>query len=249
MDNFQLNIADIKIMWRIKALWVLALLTNTCYTLAQHPKYSKVKVEQNVIKETPNKQKYQYQQFLPGVIATTSGTLSKGKFNYNLLLGEMHFIQRAGDTLAIANEFNIKQIVIGQDTFYYDVKFGYLQIKAHYSSVKLAAQQKLTILNNEKETAYGQSSAVSAIRQYSLYTDNNGQIRKLENKGNVLLTTTSAYFLIDKNRHSYIANKATVLELYKKHKNKIATFLKENKVDFHKEEDLNKLLQYCSKLT
>ncbi len=217
--------------------------------LAQNTKYTKIKDESNIVKEIPNNQQYQYLVFKPGKVTFKTGSSSIARFNYNLLLGEMHFIHpQQADTLSLTDEFTIKYVIVQPDTFYYDSKQGYVKVLTPYKPVRLAVQQQLNVLNSEKEGGYGQSSAVSAIRQYSTYTDTNGQIRKLTIKGDVILTKVNSFFILDQNFRLYPATKTNVITIFKKYKSKVVAYIKDNEVDFNQESDLTKLLQFCSNL-
>lgn len=155
-------------------------------SLRAQPDLIRVKDGPDLTKMLPNHQKYQYPEFIPGQVIYATGQSATARLNYNLLLGEMQFIQPAGDTLSLAAEYTIKYIAIQTDTFYYAPKNGYLRVTAYYHPVKLAVKQSLVNLPAYKVGAYEQASAVSAIRQYSTYTDQNGQTRKLTQKGDIL---------------------------------------------------------------
>lgn len=164
--------------------------------LAQDSSIIKIKNGVDIAKALPKRQQYQYPEFITGKVWYNTGNSAAGRLNYNLLLGEMHFIQPTGDTLSLADEYTIKYITIQADTFYYDAKKGYLQVIAHFNPVKLAVKQKLRKLSDNKVGAYEQATAVSSIRQYSYYTDRNGQIRNLTPKGDLLLTKAESFFLL-----------------------------------------------------
>lgn len=229
----------------MKAFWILFVIVNINQALAQSPQHAKIKAGADKVGNIPNQQKYQYAEFLPGKLVFNTGANAPGKFNYNILLGEVHFIPPSGDTLALANEFTIKHVIIGQDTFYYDSKAGYLQVVGNYQPVKLAVQRKLAIIKNGKESGYDQTSSVSAIRQYSSYSDANGRIRTLSPKTDVLLSKVSTYYIIDLNQRTYPASKAALITIFNKHKSDINQFIKVNKISFHEDADLRKILQFC----
>ncbi|QMU27413.1 hypothetical protein [Adhaeribacter radiodurans] len=230
---------------RILLLFVGCWLLSSFHVLGQNSKYTKIKAEENFEKNIPNNQKYQYPAFKNGTIAYNNGTVAAGKFNYNFLLDEIHFINPQGDTLSLADEYLLKMIVIQPDTFYYQSKIGYLQIVDYFKPINLAVKQGIKVLRNEKQSGYDQSSAVSAIRQYSYYTDLNGQIRKLEPKGNILLVKENSFFLIDKNSRVLPVTKVNLLSFYNSFRNKITAFMKANKINLNQEKDLLKLLEYC----
>ncbi|MDQ3290037.1 MAG: hypothetical protein M3Q05_01985 [Bacteroidota bacterium] len=232
---------------KVLLLFVTIWLLSSFSLLGQGSKYTKINWNENV-KNIPNEQKYQYPAFKSGTIAYTNGSVSTGKFNYNFLLDEIHFINSQGDTMSLANEYLLKLVIIEPDTFYYQPKIGYLQLKDYFKPVHLAVKQKIQVLRNEKQAAYGQNSAVSAIKQFGSYTDFNGQIKKLEPKGNFLLAKENTFYIIDKNRRVLPPTKATILTIYHLFKREITAYMKANKINLNHEKDLLQLLQYCRSL-
>lgn len=225
-------------------VWLL----STRELLAQTSKYTKIESDNNAVNRVPYNQKYQYDNYKPGNVAYNTGSTSTASLNYSFLLDEIHFINHQGDTLSLANEYLIKQVVVGQDTFYFQPKIGYLQVIASFNPIKLAVKQNIRVLRNEKQSGYDQSSAVSAIKQFSFYIDHNGQIKRLQPKGNMLLAKEKDYYIIDQNSRVLPANKATVLTVFQKFKDRVNAYLKTNKINFKQEVELKKLLAYCQGL-
>src|SRR6478672_638756 len=64
--------------------------------------------------------KFHYPGFTQGTVFFRDATTSGASLNYNMLSGEMQFITPKSDTLALANEANIRYIVVGNDSFFYD---------------------------------------------------------------------------------------------------------------------------------
>ncbi|PSR56692.1 hypothetical protein AHMF7605_25945 [Adhaeribacter arboris] len=227
------------------SLWLLGSYT----LLGQNSKFTKITTGDNLAKKIPNNQKYQYPAFNAGTITYNNGTQAAGKLNYNFLLDEIHFISPQNDTLSLSDEYLIKMVVIAPDTFYYQAKIGYLRVIDYFKPINLAVKQSIQVLRNGKQAGYDQNSAVSAIRQYSYYTDANGQLKKLEPKGNLLLVKENSYFIIDKNRLVHPVSKATLLNAFPLYKNEITAYIKTNKINVNHEKALLQLLHYCRSLT
>jgi hypothetical protein len=64
------------------------------------------------------KEMYNYPTFIDGIVEYKDGQLFKRPMNYNKVLATVQFIEN-GDTLAIANEQNVKTVSIGTDVFVY----------------------------------------------------------------------------------------------------------------------------------
>jgi hypothetical protein len=100
-------------------------------------------------------QRYLYMACTSGSVSYLSGTVSNGRFNYNLLLDEMQFIDLKGDTLSLASATMLNHVKVGEDLFYYHPEHAYLEVIADANPVKLARKRFLAMADNEKEAAYG----------------------------------------------------------------------------------------------
>jgi hypothetical protein len=234
-------------MKRIRRLLLIQALFS--YALwAQESKLIKVKAGEDIKAAVPMADKYRYPQFKEGTVTFLTGAATAAQLNYNLLLGEMHFISPSGDTLSLANESLIKVITIGDNRYYYDSKNGYLEVLSDYQSIKLAVKQMFRVAGIEKMGGYQQSSAVSSIKNYSILATGNSSVKTLEAKGDVVLSKEKLYFFIDQNNRFYKANKSNLLKIYVKHKKAVEAYSKESAIDFDQEESLKKILAFCSQL-
>ncbi|QJW89735.1 hypothetical protein HNV11_10260 [Spirosoma taeanense] len=199
-------------------------------------------------KSVPINDRYRYDRFRDGKVLFQNGASAAARFNYNVLLGEMQFIDARGDTLAITSEPVVRLVGIGEDVFWYDRIKGYLEIRAEYPNAKLAVQQGVRTAKNEKRGGYEQSTGTSAITNYQFYSGGSTAINKLDNKGDLLLIKGTSYFIIDQNGRSYPANKASVLNVYARHRGRVTAYLEDMPVNFTQEDDLKRLLNFCSGL-
>lgn len=188
---------------------------------------------------------YQYGAFRPGRIWYKDGRSSGAQLNYNRFFDEMQFISNRGDTLAVANEPTIRYIAIDKDTFCYSG--GYVRVISAMSTVKLAVKHWLKFQDTEKYGGYGQTYNSSAVTSVNLLDDGK-QTHKLTVKENIVLTRAVQYYFGDRWDHFVPASKKNVLELFAKHEGTIRQYLKETKVDFQKEEDLQALFLFLAKL-
>jgi len=79
---------------------------------AQDSTYVTIKTGQSAKDVLTSSDIYHYPQFTNAKVFLRDGTKAGGKMNYNRLYGQMLFINHLGDTLALADEGNIKFIVI-----------------------------------------------------------------------------------------------------------------------------------------
>ncbi|MEQ9439009.1 MAG: hypothetical protein RIG62_08165 [Cyclobacteriaceae bacterium] len=217
--------------------------------LAQEETIFRIKSGQEAQQALPMQVKYRYETFQHGTISFYNGKTSSGKLNYNLLLGDMQFVNPARDTLSLANEQTIRQIRLGGDTFYYDARHGYIEVVQTYPLATLAIQQKLLPLSKEKMGAYEQSSGVSSIREYGSINTGTGATHQLELKGDLLITKKVTYLLIDKNQRVRRANRSGILRLFAQDKKEINAFIEEQRINFNQLEDLQSLLEFCQQIT
>ncbi|QHT66064.1 hypothetical protein GXP67_04975 [Rhodocytophaga rosea] len=215
---------------------------------AQESKTIRVKSGNDPVRVIPMSDKYRFARFTDGKIYYVN-SVSAGKLNYSILLGEIHFIGPKQDTLSLANEQLIKKVSIGESNFYYAKEKGYVEEIADFNNIKLGISQIIHMVNSEKEGAYDQSTGVASIRSYKSLATGNSSLQRLQLKGDILLAKRVNYFLIDQNSRIHIASKANFLKVYAKHKKMIATYIKQEMIDFKSEKDLRKLLSFCNQLS
>ncbi|MGV3585941.1 MAG: hypothetical protein ACO1OF_02970 [Adhaeribacter sp.] len=213
---------------------------------AQEADRIRVKVGDNIESHEFASAAYRYPGFKDAVIYYTTGGLAQGKMNYHQLLSEMHFIGPKGDTLALDNLYLVKFVAIGNTKFYYDPeRKGFGEEIADFKTVKLLIKHKFKPSDRERGVAYGQYSNTSATKTYGTYAVN-GQVQRLNPNEYLVYAKMANYFITDQNNQFYPANKASVLKIFNKQKAAIEKFIKENRIEFQKEDDLKKLLSYCT---
>jgi len=191
---------------------------------------------------------YYYPQFTDGNVILRDGTMVAVKMNYTRLFDQMLFVGRKGDTLALADEKNIKFIAIDQDTFYYDK--GYIRIIVDNDFVKLAEKQIWVVADVRKIGTHNTPKNTVAITSLSSYSDGHDAAKSkdlLLNEDLVLRKKTEYYFGNAYN-HFVLAGKKRLQQLFPKEELSIENYLKKNKVNFDKRDDLEKLAQFLSDL-
>lgn len=217
-------------------------------SMAQDTQHIRVKAGANLTNVLSFAERYQYPEFQSGKLLFTNNSSSMARFNYNRLLGEMHFIDAKGDTLALTSDPTIQAVVIGKDLFYYEYPKQYWMLVTDYESGKLMVKQNIVLIDREKQGGYNQSTGASSIRNTTSYSSSNGSLARLNSQADMLFAKKDEYKLMDKNKKFYSANQAGFLSLYSKNKQPIKQYLKENNIDFRQESDLKKLLEFCTTL-
>jgi hypothetical protein len=215
--------------------------TDLC---AQDSTFVTIKTGQNVKDVLTTSDIYHYPQFTNGKVFLRDGSMAIGKMNYNRLYGQMLFINPIGDTLALADEKNIKFIVIDRDTFYYEG--GYLRLMANSGVVKLTQKQIWVLADIRKIGTHNRPTTTVAVTSFSSYTDGRdaAKSKDLIMNEDVVLRKETQYYFGDKYNLFVPASKKGLLQLFPKEQQEIDNYLKENKVNFNKKDDVEKLYQF-----
>jgi len=187
---------------------------------------------------------YQYPQFVYGKVFLRDGSKGAAKMNYNRLYGQMLFIDPKGDTLALADEKNIKFIVFDQDTFYFYE--GYIRLLADDGVVKLTEKQVWVLADIRKIGSHNRPATTVAVTSFSTYTDglDAAKSKDLIMNEDIVLRRETQYYFGDKYNLFVHANKKGLVQLFPKEQVSIEDYLKENKVNFNKKDDIEKLYQF-----
>jgi len=190
---------------------------------------------------------YYYPQFTKGEVFFKGGTKATAKMNYTRLFDQMLFIDNKGDTLAMAEEKTIKFIAVDQDTFYYNE--GFVRIIADNDFVKLAEKQVWVVADIRKPGPHNTSTSTIGVTSVRTFRHGNDAVRNpLKLDEDIVLRKETQYYFGDEYNHFIRASKKGLFELFNKKQRSIENYLKENKVNFDKRDDIEKLFQFISKL-
>lgn len=191
----------------------------------------------------PISESYRFVEFTEGIVFFRNGSYAKPKLNYNLLNGEMEYLD-INDTLSISNPESIMLIAIVSDTFYYDQ--GYLEV-IFSGNLKVAKKQYFELKQVQKKDSYGSSGSNSATDSYSsietisdTYKLVTNQDRTFEKKVKYYLTSSYDEFV------SF--NKKKVMQLFPQNKDAIQNYIKSEKINFESESDLLKFAAFLQNL-
>lgn len=184
---------------------------------------------------------YRFPAFSTGTYTRHNQQASSAVLNYNVLKSEMHYVNRAGDTLAIANTSEIDFFRVDGILFYY--RDGYKEVIADYDSTVLAVEQSFK-LEYESIGLYGQPNAAQEITQINSY--NNGTINfQLTLSQDAVIRKKTTFYIIVKNRPPLIASKKNILKIFATRKAEIENYIHENRVNFNEQQDMKKLIAFC----
>ncbi|MCW3109444.1 MAG: hypothetical protein JWQ09_3950, partial [Segetibacter sp.] len=208
---------------------------------AQKKTFAIVKAGANIMDVLSTPDVFYFPEFTSGKVLHRDRTTAEGKLNYNRLVDEMHFINSKGDTLALADEMNIEYVAIGKDTFYYDG--GYLRVLSSGNLAKLAMKDIWIISETRQVGAYNTTNTSVSITSFKSYTEG-GRLYDLTVNEDVVLKKAEQHYFGDANNHFVLAGKKELLMLFPKEQRRIEMYLKENKINFTKKDDLEKIVQF-----
>ena len=185
---------------------------------------------------------YSYSDFIEGKVSFKNGTTYNARLNYNLFSAQMQFINRKGDTLELANENTIKNVLIGRDTFFYDRQ--YFRLLAGTHNIKLAVQQRIIVADKQKIGAFGQPGSGAGVET----VDRVVQINKLSLLENTILSKVTKYYLGDTYNQFVPLTRKEIMKMFSLHQNDIKRYLDESLIDFNKQEDLIKVINFLQNL-
>lgn len=185
---------------------------------------------------------YIFPSFTRGKILLKSGITKEVMINYNSLTEEMIF-EANGTKLALANPEYVDTIYISGKKFitagatYYEV--------LESLRIPLLVRHLCTLLPPGKDSGFGGSSETSSIKTTStMYAS--GRVYEMKLPEGYKIKPYMEYDLKIDNNYKRIYNTNTVIKCFQGKKEAIKEFVKKNKTDFKKEEDVRSLIVFCN---
>jgi len=201
---------------------------------------------EDLAKKVSTQIQYLFPEFTVGDVFY-KGQKSSGKLNYNMLLGEMQFEER-NRVLTLANVKDVVMVNIGNRKFYPYNDKEFTEELLTTEKLKLRVRYKGNATQYSKKGAYGTTSSTSSITSYSSISSDNRQYN-LTISEDVLVTVSYFYYLVGTNgKYTMIKNVKTFTKQFPAFRTQIETFVKEHNIKFNNEEDLKKLLKYCTSI-
>jgi hypothetical protein len=162
-----------------------------------------------------------------------TGAVNNARLNYNLLLGEIEFLQDR-DTLVILRKMDVYMVAAARDTFIY--KGSYLKL-IQGGSVKVYLRDKIILKDIVKKGAMGAPNRTSSVGSYSsLPVD--GKLYQLVPADDMEFQRTPEFFIMGSSGELVEFRKKNVMELFPANEAEIQKYLKSNKVNFELQEDI-----------
>jgi len=217
-------------------------------TSAQDSTLVTIKTGEKVTDVLKSSEIYYYPRFIYSKILFKDGTVADPYMNYNRLYDQMLFLNEKGDTLALTDEKNIEFIVNDWDIFYYNK--GYMRLIADDSVIKLAEKQVWEVADIRKMGTHNRPTTTVAITSLSHFSNGRDAAKSKELIMNeeIVLRKETEYYFGDKYNNFIRASKKSLLNRFHKEQRSIENYLNENKVNFDKKDDLEKLCQFLRQL-
>ena len=187
----------------------------------------------------PVDERYRFDHFQRGKVFFNDGNTVNATLNYNFLNQEVEFINTTGDTLSIAQKNAVNRIRIGQQLLYHYPTVGYLEVCYGLPTLKLVVKRIIQPVRNRK----------SKVIPHRLNSDDNSlnPMSALgNNESSLTLLAEQNYFFIDKNKRLYPARRSSLYRIFPQHRTIIKAYLKKYRINLEQEEDIIKVLQFCS---
>ncbi len=185
---------------------------------------------------------YLLPQFAEGTVKQKSGEAIKATLNYNTLTQEIVF-QKDGQLLALDKIENVDTVFIQNKIFIPAGKVFYEA--ATRAPIMLYIQHQTDIIPPGSETGFGktQSAAVDNVQDLK----SSGRAYALKLPDEFQLKPIITYWLKVNMEYKDFKNVKELKNLLKDKTEVIDTYLKTNKVNFKKPDEVIQLVEYCNK--
>jgi hypothetical protein len=186
---------------------------------------------------------YIFPEFNRGIIKLKTGQVNEMNLNYNSVTEEMVFDSN-GRKMAIADPMSIDTITIQGRKFIPFQNIFYEVILE--SPVPLLIHHTATVISPGQPSGYGTTSQTSAISQKSSLVASRG-IYEIHLPGEYEVTPEPEFMIKQNSKIYKVSNSNQVIKYFPEKKEAIKEFVKKNKTNFKKSEDMKKLIDFCNK--
>jgi hypothetical protein len=212
---------------------------------AQDLKTFKVNPGEKVYDVITPANRYAFNDFQVGQGFFKNNTVGTGMMNYNALTASIEYIDEKGDTLLLDDPGTFKHFIIASDTFYYDKV--YLEQLAKSGKIILGRFWVIMMSNHQRLGSKDQPTDAS-VDAYTSLSSGGNPLKTLVAKEVLTYKETIRYYFGDQFGQFRIANKKNLLAAFGNNKNQITAYLEMNQVNFLKESDMLKLLDFLAML-
>ena len=196
-----------------------------------------------IIESFPPSVRYLYPKFIEGQVVLQNGLISTCMINYNMLHDDMDIIQD-NDTLRILRKRELKYAIVENDTFIYAQ--GYMK-HIYGDKLKIYCKDRIYLKEILKRGAMGAVNRSGAIASYSDF-EAQGIPYDLIVPEDMVFKREVSYHIATSRGTYELFKKKNILKLFSHHKSEVKKYIKDNKTNFDRQEDVIKLADFLSKL-
>jgi len=213
-----------------------------CATVTGQERVSATVASGENLNDVLSSSRYLFPEFQDARAIVNSGTFQV-KMNYNALTDEMNFINDQGELLSL-DKNEVRAVFFGDRMFRY-TPHGYVEVLSNRSlDSDLLVQRKFRQVSSKKQGAYGTYSETTSISSYSSISTDAGQ-KSLTVLEDVTYRRDNLFFIFDLGKY-YVANKSGFKKVFGKQRPDMENYIKNNPVNFTKEQDVIRLFKYCT---
>jgi hypothetical protein len=192
---------------------------------------------------------YLFPSFIEGTLLYTDNSRSVGEFNYNLLVDEMHFINKKKTVLAISNLENISGIILGTRVFLYLPPYGFMeQLVDGENKLLLKRKTKISSIS-QPVGVYGTNpvgTSVKPVQDFKLFVGANLKFDANLTQTIQINYTEHFYLTFNGKLHPFNNVREAEKAVGKKNKENLNFFLKFEGINFNNLQDLLKVTNWIN---
>lgn len=189
-----------------------------------------------------------FPDFSLGEVHYKNGSVANAQLNYNTMEEELLFKDPNGEVMAVSEPQNIGFVVINERIFVHIKNDLFYEVVEQEDGLSFYIQWKSKPVSEGKGSAYGGRSQASSITNVGTYRNRAGY-RSLNLDEKFKVKVDCSYYLRISNSYKKINTVKSLTKLFKGHDSEIENYAKEQKIDFSKQEDIRKIVAFCSKLS
>ena len=185
---------------------------------------------------------YYFKEFADGKVVLRNQQFAKGKFNYDCIHKEMHFLNGATD-MVVENLDDIDTIVVDKHRF--------IPFEGHFLEVLTDRHATLFVDWKMHPTSVGKKGAMGTVTQGSVQAiDVNMRYQRVNGDQNLDLsvykmTAENTYYIYVEDKWKKFRNAKTLLALFpKERQQEMKAYMEREKIDFANPEEILKVLYH-----
>lgn len=185
---------------------------------------------------------YFFKEFTQGKVLLKNKQFAKGKFNYDCVNREMHFLNGAAD-MVIENLEDIDTVVVDIHRF--------IPFDGHFMEVMYGQNSTLFVDWKVKPKDIGKKGAMGTVTQGSVQAiDVNARFQRVNGEQNLDLSvykmvTENVYYIHVKGKLKSFRNAKTLINLFPKDRQQaVKEFMESEKIKIEKPKDILKVLEH-----